>query len=292
MRLLVLGDLNLDIHAEEPTPTACGQETRAIVRVAAGGSAGTFARVAARLGADVAFLGAVGHDEVGDLLERDLVAHGVKPQLKRVAAPSGAVLALFRGGDRSMICARGANEALDEDAVNSALFADLDHVHVSGYAFLSESQARAARRAISLARDAGIPVSVNAPPASLIEAFGVEELRDEVREVAFLILNRDEGRLLAARTTDEDIVDALAAIHFAGALTLGGDGALAWRGAERSLTGPPSRLDVDPTGAGDAYAASFVVRLSAGDSLDVANRAACAVAHAHLASRAGGASPS
>jgi len=202
------------------------------------------------------------------------------------------VLALYRGGDRSMICARGANEALDEDAVDSALFVGLDHVHVSGYAFLSESQARAARRAIALARDAGIPVSVNAPPASLIEAFGVEELRDELRKVAFLFLNRDEGRLLAERTADADVVDALAAIHPAGALTLGGDGALAWRGAERRFARPPSRLDVDPTGAGDAYAAAFVVRMNAGDSLDVANRAACVAAHAHLVSRAGDVSPS
>lgn len=292
MRLLVLGDLNLDIHAEEPVPTACGQETRSIVRVVAGGSAGTFARVAARLGAAVTFLGAVGSDEVGDLLERDLVAHGIRPQLRRVAAPSGAVLALYRGGDRSMICARGANEALDENAVDSALFVGLDHVHVSGYAFLSENQARAARRAIALARDAGIPVSVNAPPASLIEAFGVDLLRRELREVTRLFLNREEGRLLAGRTADEDVVDALAAIHPAGALTLGGDGALAWRGKERSFARPPSRLDADPTGAGDAYAAAFVVSLLAGNPLDAANRSACATAHAHLALRAGGVSPS
>lgn len=284
-RLLVLGDLNLDVHAEEPTPTACGQETRSVVRVAPGGSAGTFARVAASLGADVVFLGAVGSDAVGDLLERDLIAHGIRPQLRRMAEPSGAVLALHRGGDRSMICARGANEGLDEDAVDPSLFAGLDHLHVSGYAFLSASQARAARRAIALARDAGATTSVNAPPANLIETFGVDLFRRELREITLLLLNRDEGRLLTGCTEDEIIVGALAAAHSAGALTLGAEGALAWRDEERSRARPPARLDVDPTGAGDAYAAAFVVRLLAGDALDVANRAACAAAHAHLALR-------
>jgi sugar/nucleoside kinase (ribokinase family) len=285
IRLLVLGDLNLDVHAEEPTPTACGQETRSIVRITPGGSAGTFARVAASLGADVVFLGAVGNDVGGDLLERDLVAHGIRPRLARVAEPTGAVLALHRGGDRSMICARGANEGLDEHAVDPTLFAGLDHLHVSGYAFLSESQARAARRALALAQVAGATTSVNAPPASLIEAFGVEAFLGELREVALLFLNRDEGRLLTGRIQDAAIVDGLAATHPAGALTLGAEGAIAWRGDERSLECPPARLDVDPTGAGDAFAAAFVVYLLAGDALGAANRAACAAAHAHLASR-------
>ncbi len=283
IRLLVLGDLNLDVHAEEPTPTARGQETRSAVRVTPGGSAGTFARAAVKLGADVVFLGAVGSDAVGDLLERDLVASGIRPHLRRAERPSGVVLALHRGGDRSMICSRGANDALDEGDVDSALFVGVHHLHVSGYAFLSESQARAARRAIALARSVGTTVSVNAPPASLIESQGVDLFREELRDVAILILNRDEGRLLTGCNEDAAIVDALAASHAAGAVTLGSQGALAWRGDERILARPPAALDVDPTGAGDAYAAAFVVRLLSGDGLAVANRTACATAYAHLA---------
>ena len=283
IRLLVLGDLNLDVHAEEPSPTACGQEIRSTVRVTPGGSAGTFARVAAKLGADVTFLGVVGNDSVGDLLERDLVACGIRPHLRRTERPSGVVLALHRGSDRSMICSRGANDALDEDDVDPTLFVGVHHLHVSGYAFLSESQARAARRAIALARAVGATVSVNAPPANLMESLGLDLFREELRDAAFLILNRDEGRLLTGCNEDAAIVDALAASHAAGALTVGSQGALAWRGEERNLTRPAAALDVDPTGAGDAYAAAFVVRLLAGDGLAAVNRTACATAGAHLA---------
>lgn len=283
-RLLVLGDLNLDIHAEEPTPTDVGQEVRSVVRAVPGGSAGTFARVAAGLGAQVAFVGAVGRDLVGDLLERDLAARGIEPHLTRSDMSTGAVLALFRGGDRSMVCARGANDALDERDLEPAWFSGLDHLHVSGYAFLSDRQARAARRAIDLAAAAGASVSVNAPPASLIEAFGVSAFLCALRDVTSLFLNRDEGRLIAGLDAPEEIVVALAAAHEEGALTLGRDGALAWLGQERSVASPPAALDVDPTGAGDAYAAAFVVHRLAGDGLDEANRAACAAAHDHLAS--------
>ncbi len=291
-RLLVLGDLNLDIHAEEPTPTDVGQEVRSVVRAVPGGSAGTFARVAAGLGARVAFVGAVGRDLIGDLLERDLLARGIEPHLTRSDMSTGAVLALFRGGDRSMVCARGANDALDEHDLEPAWFSGLDHLHVSGYAFLSDRQARAARRAIGLAGAAGASISVNAPPAGLIAAFGVGAFLRELRRVTTLFLNRDEGRLVTGIDAPEEIVCALAVIHAEGALTLGRDGALAWLEQERNAASPPAALDVDPTGAGDAYAAAFVVHRLEGDTLGEANRAACAAAHAHLARPSVAAPPS
>jgi len=285
-RLLVLGDLNLDIHAEEPSPTSPGQETRSAVRVVPGGSAATFARAARRLGADVLFLGAVGRDMAGDLLERDLVAAGIEPHLERAALPSGAVLSLFRGGDRSMICARGANDALDADAVSASLFAHVDHVHISGYAFLSESQARAGRKALRLAHESGATVSINTPPVSLIESFGTHAYREAMRGADMVVLNRDEGRCLTGLDADEAIVEALAHTHSRGALTLGAEGALAWRGDERAVGRPPRRLDVDPTGAGDVFAATFVLRLLRRSRLDAAVADACARAYEHLAERA------
>jgi sugar/nucleoside kinase (ribokinase family) len=107
----------------------------------------------------------------------------------------------------------------------------------------------------------------------------------DIRAVDTLILNRDEGRCLTGASDDAAIVVALAARHAAGALTLGADGALTWRGTERCAAQPPTRLDVDPTGAGDVFAAAFVVRLLAGGGLEAASQEACARAHAHLAAR-------
>jgi sugar/nucleoside kinase (ribokinase family) len=283
IRLLVLGDLNLDVHAEESTEMGTGQEVRAAVRVVAGGSAGTFARVASRLGAHVAFLGSVGADPVGDLLEHDLMACGVEPHLRRSKMPSGVVVALHRGHDRSMICSRGANDALGESDVDPTLFAGLNHLHVSGYMFLSVSQAAAARRAIALAVAAGATVSLNLPPANLVRSHGVERFRQELAGVSLLFLNRDEGRCFTGLNGDDTIVDALARRHTAGALTLGAEGALAWQGKERDRHQASEALDVDPTGAGDAYAASFVVSLLDSDDVSCANRNACETARAHIA---------
>jgi len=284
-RILVLGDLNLDILADAAESARAGDEVRGVVRVEAGGSAGTFARVAASLGATVVFLGAVGQDIAGDLLERSLRDAGVEPRLRRVDMPSGAILAIRRGHERSMICSRGANDGLREEWIDRRWFDRADHLHLSGYAILADGQRAAARQAIAWASAAGASVSLDPPPANLIQSFGVGEFREELRGVNWLFPNEEEGRTLSRVSGDEAVVHTLAEEYEAGALTLGARGAIAWRGddVDRCAAGLP--LDVNPTGAGDAYAAGFVVALLSGEPLARANHAACAAAVAHLASR-------
>jgi sugar/nucleoside kinase (ribokinase family) len=284
-RVLVLGDLNLDILADAAESAPAGDEVRGVVRVEAGGSAGTFARVAASLGATVIFLGAVGQDIAGDLLERSLRDAGVEPRLRRVNIPSGAILAIRRGRERSMICSRGANDGLVEEWIDPRWFDRADHLHVSGYALLADGQRAAARRAIAWASAAGASVSLDPPPANLIESFGVNEFREELRGANWLFPNEEEGRTLSGVSDEAAIVHALGEEYEAGALTLGARGAIAWRGGDVDRCAAGLTLDVNPTGAGDAYAAGFVVALLSGASLSRANQAACDAATGYLTRR-------
>jgi sugar/nucleoside kinase (ribokinase family) len=116
-----------------------------------------------------------------------------------------------------------------------------------------------------------------------VRSHGVERFRQELAGVSHLFLNRDEGRCLTGLNEDDGIVDALARRHVAGALTLGAEGALAWHGRKRYRHRASETLDVDPTGAGDAYAATFIVSLLGGDDLSCANRRACDEARTHIA---------
>jgi ribokinase len=286
IRLVVLGDLNLDVHVEQGTPIEPGEEVRDLVHVSPGGSAGTFARIASELGADVTFIGAVGDDIAGEMLERSLTAAGVHSKLQRTALPSGVIVALHRGGDRSMICSRGANEALDASKIYPRGFEAIHHLHVSGYALLSDAQRPAARRAIALARDAGASVSVDPPPANLIRQFGIQRFLEEISIASWVFPNEDEGRVLTGTEDLSQIVTLLSSKHEAGALTLGRRGAMAWRGRERATAVVDSPLTIDPTGAGDAYAAAFVVGLLSKLDLQTANAQACDSARRHLLRRA------
>lgn len=284
-RIVVLGDLNLDIHARLPRHLPPGDEVRDTIIIRPGGSAGTFARTAVQLNASVVFIGAVGQDLVGDLLEQSLLRANVVAKLRRTPLASGAVLAIQDDDDRSMVCARGANDGLTEDWVSQQLPADSDHLHISGYALLSDTQRRAAVRALNLAADRHMSMSLDPPPASLLQAFGVQRYLDLLPEELWLFPNRTEGQLLSGRIHDEDVVGALSTRFRLGSYTLGKDGAYAWDGSTTHFHAADVLQSVDTTGAGDVYAATFVTRYLQAHDLAQANIEACAAAAAMLRDR-------
>ncbi|MBU1048939.1 carbohydrate kinase family protein [Candidatus Bipolaricaulota bacterium] len=285
IRIIVLGDLNLDIHARLPHVLPPGDEVRDAITVRPGGSAGTFARTASQCGASVIFLGAVGQDLVGDLLENSLIRANVIPRLRRTNLASGAVLAIEKDGDRSMVCARGANDGLTEDWVDETLPRDGTHLHVSGYALLSDAQRQAALHAFALAACQGMSLSLDPPPASLLQAFGAKRYLGLLPPELWLFPNRSEGRLLSGMNRDEAVVGSLSGRFPVGACTLGADGAYAWDPTTRHLQTTASLPPVDTTGAGDVYAATFITDYLQYGDLSQANIKACAAAFAMLERR-------
>jgi len=284
-QIVVLGDLNLDILARVPGALAPGDESRDRILVEPGGSAGTFARTAARNALEVVFIGAVGRDLIGDLLERSLTDAGVACHLCRVDLPSGVVLGLDRDGERSMVCSRGANDGLTESWVTQSWPASPAHVHISGYALLSGVQRVAALHAVELAQQAKASVSVDPPPASLLRAVGVRTFAGLLPRETWLFPNRSEGELLAGTENEDAVVRRLRDRFPIGALTLGADGAIAWDASAHHRCTADRLGVVNSTGAGDVYAATFVARYLTSGRLAQANEAACAAATTMLQSR-------
>lgn len=284
-RIAVLGDLNLDIHARLPGIVAPGDETRDSITVRPGGSAGTFARMAAQLDASVTFIGAVGKDLVGDLLEKSLVQASVTPHLRRTSLSSGTVLAIQQEDERSMVCSRGANDGLTADWVSETLPQESNHLHVSGYALLSNTQRAAALRAFEIAADVEMSLSIDPPPANLIRVFGVARFLSLLPDGLWLFPNLSEEQLLSERTEPREIIDVLSNRFPVGSLTLGADGAIAWNGASRYVQESESLGTVDTTGAGDVYAATFVTRFLQSGNTKWANDEACRAAGSMLRDR-------
>jgi ribokinase len=280
--ILVLGDLNLDVLATGFGALPCSGEDRSDVRAVPGGSAATFARTAAIEGAAVTFFGSTGTDLVGDLLLRSLEDAGVTPRVRRVDRPSGIVLSIRHGTERTMICCRGANDGLTPNWIREEAFQDADHLHLSGYTLLSDPQRESASRAIELARRRKILISVDPPPANLIESVGLTPFRTALNGVSWLFPNLTEGRTLTGLDRPEEIADALATSFDLGAVTLGSGGALAWQGKQRHRCHTVRAVDTNSTGAGDVYAGAFVVAFYATGDLESANRRGCDVARAHL----------
>jgi ribokinase len=257
----VVGSINLDLVATVPRLPRPGETlTGAELDHVPGGKGANQAVAAARLGAEVRFVGAVGGDDLGRQATAELVAAGVDlSALQEAGAPTGVALILVdEAGENQIVVVPGANHALDPAAIDvgepDALVCQLEIRDEAIEAALRQTDAF---------------FCLNAAPA---------------RPVSAAILERAD--LIVANSLELEALGSspLGALF---AVTLGAEGALLLEnGEEVARAVPPAVEAVDGTAAGDAFTACLVVSLLEGREREEALRRACA-AGAIAASRPG-----
>ena len=251
--LTVVGSVNLDLVARcKRLPQPGETVTDATFERIPGGKGANQAVAAARLGADVTFVGCVGSDEFAEQALAALGEAGVELEVERAETPTGVALILVdAAGENQIVVAPGANSRLRPTAVSGAVLCQLE---------IPLEVVQAATR------DADF-FALNAAPAAVIPI-------DLVRRCDLVVVNRYE-------------LEALPATPELVALTLGAEGAALLEGGEEVVRASPPQVDaVDGTAAGDAFTACLVVTLLEGCDREEALRRACA-AGAIAASRPG-----
>lgn len=288
-RVLVVGDLVTDVVARLHRPVAPGSDTPAQVRITGGGQAANTAAWLARCRVPVTLVAAVGDDPAGRDRVAELAAAGVDCAVRRVAgSPTGTLVVLSAGDQRTMVTDRGAADRLSVADVDAALdrWPDLQHLHLSGYALLGGGSRAAGRHALAAAAARGLTTSVDAASADPLRRFGPARFRHWVSGVDLLLANAAEADVLGL--TDRPGVAGAAVIK------LGAAGAL-WAGTGGVVRIEPVPATVaDPTGAGDAFAAGLLASWLAGAGPAEALRAAAqlgAEAVAALGARPAGQDP-
>ncbi len=267
-RVLVVGDVITDVVAVLGGPLAAGSDTPAAVRVAGGGQAANTAAWLAATGTPVTLAGVVGDDPAGDARLAELAAAGVTSAVRRApGAVTGTIIVLSSGDDRSMITDRGANLLLRPADVDAAHAEDVVHLHLSGYALLDADSRPAARHALRI----GVPVSVDAASAAPLREIGATTFLDWVRGCALLLANADEALVLAGPGDAHDQALAIAAATGGVAVVKRGAAGAVRASADGTVIALPPSLavavePVDPTGAGDAFAAGLIAALIGGAS--------------------------
>jgi ribokinase len=260
-RLTVVGSINLDLVARVRYLPRPGETlTDAELSKVPGGKGANQAVAAARLGADVRFVGAIGDDEFGTLAVPELREASIDlSRVQVVESPTGIALILVDDeGENQIVVVPGANHALIPGRIEvgepDALLCQLE---IDDSAILAAAGQTAAF------------FCLNAAPA---------------REVSAEILQRAD--LIVANSFELDALGSspLGALF---ALTLGEEGALLIDdGEEVARARPPKVEAVDGTAAGDAFTACLVVSLLEGRDREQALQRACA-AGAIAASRPG-----
>ncbi|GAC1432724.1 MAG: sugar kinase [Chloroflexota bacterium] len=251
------------------------------------GAPAIVACAAARLGADAGFIGCVGDDDFGRCFRARCARDGVDTRLLVVdphATTGTAFVTYFPDGSRRFVFHVGGSAAalLTPAMVDPAYFSGTEVVHITGSTLaISDGCREACVRAARVAKEAGAWVSFdpNLRP-ELLGGRTVAQVCAPILEVADILLpSGHEAALLAGAPPDADPATACqdlldGAAHLV-VLKEGAAGSTAF-----TAGGPPLHVpsfpvwEVDPTGAGDCFAAALLVGLRAGLPLSSALRRA------------------
>jgi sugar/nucleoside kinase (ribokinase family) len=276
-RIVVLGDVMVDVVARLSGPLAAASDAPAVIRFHGGGSAANAAAWLAAAGAEPVLVGCIGDDERGRQAREQLRAGGVDARLAvDPELPTGTCVVLVGAdGERTMVPDAGANDALREEDLSDDLLSPGGHLHVAGYALLREGSRAAAQGAIRRASRAGMSVSVDPSSSALLSAAFV----DWAAGAGLLLPNAQEAEALTGEADPERGARALAARFDEVVVTLGAEGAL-WTDGADVLRVPAEPVEAvrDSTGAGDAFAAGLLSAGLAGASTEEALIAGCRLA--------------
>ncbi|KAA0069654.1 ribokinase [Rhodanobacter sp. T12-5] len=268
-RIVVVGSINMDLVTLAPRfvgpgETILGERFLTVP----GGKGANQAVAAARLGADVALVGATGNDAFGKQLRDGLAAEGV--DLNHVAqlddSASGTASITVAGGENQIIVVPAANARVTPAQVERAqsLIERADAVLVQ-----MEIPLETVEATLRLGHRLGVPVILNPAPAQQLPT-------DWLQLARYVTPNQHELAILLGADPHEDFRTLMQRSPCPVVLTCGGEGAW-YREQGEPLHQPGFTVDVvDSTGAGDTFNAALAVFLHEG--LPEAVRKACAAA--------------
>ncbi|MFN6956326.1 MAG: sugar kinase [Acetobacteraceae bacterium] len=278
--LLCMGEPMLEFN-QQPA----GPDGRRLYLEGHGGDTSNAAIAAARQGASVGYVGAIGTDGPGESFLALWAREGVDAStvLRNPAAPTGIYLVthdsrghhftFYRTGSAA---ARYRPEDVPEAAIRAARI-----LHLSGISqAISETACDAAFRAIAIAREAGVRISYDTNlrlrlwPA--VRAAAVIHAAIAMADIALPSL--EDATALTGLTEPDAVADFYLRLCPLVVLKCGAAGCLVATREARARIPGHRVATVDATGAGDAFAGAFLARTLAGDAPEEAARYANAAA--------------
>lgn len=267
-KIVVIGSCNMDITVTAPKRPLAGETILGTgINISPGGKGANQAVAAARMGADVTMVGAIGQDAYGDMMLQALKKEKIDTTylVRRHDAPTGTAHITLAEGDNSIIVILGANATVDAAVVDQAwpAIAQADLVMLQ-----HEIPAPTIAYALEKCHAAGIKVLLNpAPAAPVSEA--------SVRAATYLTPNEHE---FATIYPDHDRDELVRQNNGKLLVTLGKEGVIYGMNNEVQKVPAFTVTPVDTTGAGDTFNGALAAALVKGDPLAEAVRVGNAAA--------------
>lgn len=267
-KVVVFGSLNMDLSIESDHMPVMGETIMGRCFITnPGGKGANQAVAAAKLGAEVVMLGAVGEDAFGDQMIAALAEEGVQCEhIQRVPDLATGVALITRvAGDNFIVLGSGANAAPTAQGVHAAL----DAVAQGGDVFLTQLECDfdATMEALRDAHERGMYTVLNPAPA--------RELPEWVYPcLDMVVVNESECELLTGiypenEETAQQAMEKLASFGVATVVvTLGERGSVLLSRGKRLEAVPVKVNAIDTTCAGDTYIGALVSSYARGITLE------------------------
>lgn len=258
--LCCIGDLVEDVVVWPSRQPQRGTDTTAKVFRRRGGSAANVAVLAIAAGGTSRFIGQVGDDRLGTILIQELEAAGVDTAVTCQGRTGTIVILIEPDGERTMLPDRGAATQLSEVPANA--LEGVTWLHVPAYSLIVEPLGTTAQTTIESARKDAIPFSIDASSTGLLEDYGVARIYTLLTNLApnVVFCNKDEAELLGVGPGSPLAGAGLSVIKSGPDPVLIVDPS----GSSIEVPVPPVAKVADTTGAGDAFAAGFLIATMGG----------------------------
>jgi sugar/nucleoside kinase (ribokinase family) len=235
-------------------------------RLASGGSAANTIHGLAMLGAETAFIGSIGRDELGDFFESDMKNAGIRTNLSRRDSATGTAVALISPDyERTFATHLGAAVEMGAADLDQADFKDYNILYLEGYQIYNKPLIDAACR---FAKDENMQIALDLASYNVVES-NLSDFKEIVENhVDILFSNEDEARAFTG-FEPEEALDVISKSCEVAVVKIGSKGSWIKRGLEVIKIGTADVTVKDTTGAGDLYAAGFLYGYSIDRDLEV-----------------------
>ena len=268
--LLCIGDVMLDVITVFSGAINFGEDTPAKISTHGGGAAGNVASWASQSGADVHLIARVGKDAAGATITSELKNLGVTLQVSVVDdEQTGVVVILVDSqGERTMFPDSGANSGLS--LADLPPLDEITAVYLSGYPLVNPNSRQGALDILRAVKERGLPVIFDPSTVGVLLEVGLNQVREWLALVDVVILNEEEAHFLSGKNNPVEAAAELLKKTPLVVIKRGGNGALAQARGSGVVQIPAVETDVvDTTGAGDAFAAGFILAwANDGDLID------------------------
>jgi ribokinase len=262
-KITVIGSINMDLVTSTTIIPKVGETVLGhSFHTIPGGKGANQAVAAARLGADVTMIGAVGDDSFGHTLVEHLINQGINTEniMKVKDIATGIASIIISEADNSIIVVPGANNHITPEVIDR----HEDQIKDSNIILLQlEIPLESVVRAVKLAKKHGVRTILNPAP--------IQKLPKELLEmVDYLTPNEHEQKLLFDSIDGSD--QELEMYKEKCIVTKGSKGVMIYKNGEK-IEIPSIQVEaVDTTGAGDSFNGALATALCDGRDIEEACR--------------------